>query len=79
MGYMGGESYHNIPKAIFYLLKGDDKGLQAESSGFKIQSLGFSLKIRVLHIGTSPVDNSVSFRAPGPKVKQTHLGLGFRV
>ena len=30
MGYM--ESFYNIPKAIFYLLRGDYRGLGSESN-----------------------------------------------
>ena len=35
-----GDSYHNIPKAIFYLLKGDYRVLGFRGSGFRIMGVG---------------------------------------
>ena len=53
MGYMG-ISYFHIPKPIFYLLKGDSKGL-----GSRACDLGCRVWEMVKHMETTVMENQV--------------------
>ena len=40
-------SYYNIPKAIFYLLKGDYSSLRLRDSGLRVSGLGATAFLRL--------------------------------